>query len=111
LKERRHRLQIYYEILSAVEMEFVDNGHVRPTKVQHLSNLSYDKLKAYLLKLDGHGLVSIQDGIIQKTQRVLEFLRIMNDLVNLTRNMDHDLTRNINKHVLLLQEQAILYSP
>ncbi len=74
-RERRHRLQIYHEILWAIELEVINDSHVRPTKMQHLSNMSYDKLKRHFLELDKRDLVRIKDTGITLTDRGREFLR------------------------------------
>jgi predicted transcriptional regulator len=74
-RERRHRFQIYREILAAIELEVVNDGNVRPTRVQHLSNLSYDKLKRHLVELDRTGLINMKDGTMKITDRGREFLR------------------------------------
>ena len=46
-KEKRNKLQIYHDILNAIKQEKI-NGPVKPTRVQFLSNMSYDKLTVYL---------------------------------------------------------------
>ena len=44
---RRSKLQIYYDILKAINHES-ELGKVRPTRVQNLCNMSYDKFSKYL---------------------------------------------------------------
>ena len=46
-KEKRNKMQIYHDILDAIKQEKI-NGPVKPTRVQFLSNMSYDKLTVYL---------------------------------------------------------------
>lgn len=89
-RERRHRLQIYREILSAIELEMMNDGHVKPTRVQHLANMSYDKLQKYLLELDKYGLLSMKDSSIQITDRGREFLKSYDNLVNFMHTMGLD---------------------
>ena len=43
-------MEIYHDILTAIEHEGL-NGEVKPTRVQHLSNMSYDKVTRYLDEL------------------------------------------------------------
>ena len=40
-------MEIYNDILQAIRVELT-NGEARPTRVQSLSNLAYDKLTRYL---------------------------------------------------------------
>jgi predicted transcriptional regulator len=45
-------MEIYNDILSAMAQELTTDGEVKPTKVQLLSNLAYDKLTRYLNELE-----------------------------------------------------------
>lgn len=73
-KERRHKLQIYYEILSAIREESMNAGEVRPTRIQHLSNMSYDKLSRYLNELEEKKMV-IKNNTLSLTDKGHEFLK------------------------------------
>jgi predicted transcriptional regulator len=44
-------MEIYNDILSAIKVELT-NGEAKPTRVQVLSNLAYDKLVRYLDELE-----------------------------------------------------------
>ncbi len=46
--DRRGRLEIYHDILSAIKEDSQNNERVSPTRVQFKSNLSYDKLKEFV---------------------------------------------------------------
>jgi predicted transcriptional regulator len=81
-RERRHRLQIYYEILSAIEVEMYNDGNAKPTRLGHYSNLSYDKLKKYLEELDKTDLINMQDGAIEITEKGRQLLRKYDKLIN-----------------------------
>ena len=65
-------MEIYNDILSAIKLELM-NGEVRPTRVQSLSNLAYDKLMRYLGELEGRNLIT-QDplGITDKGRDFLQ---------------------------------------
>lgn len=89
-KQRRHRLQLYREILSAIELEMLNDGHVRPTRVQHLSNMSYDRLKKHILELEKSGLISLHDGTITITDRGRQFLKNYEQLTSLMSTMGLD---------------------
>lgn len=44
-------MEIYNDVLSAINLELT-NGEAKPTRVQSLSNLAYDKLVRYLNELE-----------------------------------------------------------
>jgi predicted transcriptional regulator len=49
-------MEIYNDILSAIKVELT-NGEAKPTRVQSLSNLAYDKLVRYLDELENKKLI------------------------------------------------------
>ena len=49
-REKRKKLELYFDILSAIQKE-APSGEVKPTRVQHLCNTSYDKMSKYLDEL------------------------------------------------------------
>jgi predicted transcriptional regulator len=65
-------MEIYNDILSAIAQELTD-GEAKPTRVQILSNLAYDKLVRYLNELESKNMI-MQDplGI---TERGRDFLQ------------------------------------
>lgn len=65
-------MEIYNDILSAITKELID-GQAKPTRVQILSNLAYDKLVRYLNELESKNMI-LQDplGI---TERGRDFLQ------------------------------------
>ena len=65
-------MEIYNDILSAINLELT-NGEAKPTKVQTLSNLAYDKLVRYLNELEGKKMI-IQDPL-QITEKGRDFLQ------------------------------------
>ena len=71
-KPKRNKMEIYNDILSAIAQELTD-GEAKPTRVQILSNLAYDKLVRYLNELEGKNMI-MQDplGI---TERGRDFLQ------------------------------------
>lgn len=46
--DRRGRLEIYHDILSAIREDSQNNEKISPTRVQFKSNLSYGKLKEFV---------------------------------------------------------------
>jgi predicted transcriptional regulator len=68
-------MEIYNDILSAINLELT-NGEAKPTRVQSLSNLAYDKLVRYLNELEGKKMI-MQDPL-QITERGQDFLQDYN---------------------------------
>ena len=65
-------MEIYNDILSAINVELT-NGEAKPTRVQTLSNLAYDKLVRYLNELEGKKMI-MQDPL-QITDKGRDFLQ------------------------------------
>ena len=65
-------MEIYNDILSAANLE-LSNGEAKPTRVQILSNLAYDKLVRYLNELEGKKMI-MQDPL-QITEKGRDFLQ------------------------------------
>jgi predicted transcriptional regulator len=53
---KENKMEIYNDILSAINLELT-NGEAKPTIVQTLSNLAYDKLVRYLNELEGKKMI------------------------------------------------------
>jgi len=82
-QEKRHKLQLFYEILCAIEENMMHNEAVRPTLVQHVSRLSYDKMMNHFDELEGKRMIYRNRGLISITSKGREFTKQYNDLVNL----------------------------
>lgn len=74
-KPKRNKMEIYNDILSAIEVELT-NGEAKPTRVQSLSNLAYDKLARYLDELEGKKMIMKDPLAI--TDRGKDFLQDYN---------------------------------
>jgi len=68
-------MEIYNDILSAINLELT-NGEAKPTRVQSLCNLAYDKLVKYLNELEVKKMI-IQDPL-QITEKCQDFLQDYN---------------------------------
>jgi predicted transcriptional regulator len=64
-KTKRNKMQIYNDIRGAINLELTDGG-AKPTRVQSLSNLAYDKLVRYLSELES------KEMILQNPLRITE---------------------------------------
>jgi predicted transcriptional regulator len=65
-------MEIYNDILSAIKVELT-NGEARPTRVQTLSNLAYDKLVRYLDELEAKNM--ILQNPLRITEKGQDFLQ------------------------------------
>ena len=63
MKNKRSKLQIYFDVLSAILVEKQDNSEVSKTRLQHKSNTSYDKLLKYLDEMNKKGLIKLENEI------------------------------------------------
>ncbi len=83
-QEKRHKLQLFYDIISAVEESMINNEFARPTHVQHYSRLSYDKMLNYVDELEKKGMILREsDGLISITNKGREFIHQYSQLINL----------------------------
>jgi predicted transcriptional regulator len=71
-KPKRSKMEIYSDVLNAIARELAD-GEAKPTRVQALSNLAYDKLARYLDELEGRKMISLDP--IRITEKGREFLQ------------------------------------
>jgi predicted transcriptional regulator len=71
-RPKRNKLEIYNAILSAVRLELTGGDEARPTRVQSLSNLAYDKLTRYLGELESRAMITQNPLAI--TERGRDFL-------------------------------------
>ena len=63
MRDKRSKLQIYFDVFSAILIEKQDNEEISKTRLQHKSNTSYDKLLKYLDEMTDKGLIKINDKI------------------------------------------------
>lgn len=59
---KENKMEIYNDILSAIINLELINGEAKPTRVQMLSNLAYDKLVRYLNELEGKKMIITQES-------------------------------------------------
>jgi len=86
-QEKRHKLQLFYEILIAIEgyMSNYDVTAAKPTHIQHNCRLSYDKMMNHIIELE-HKYIIYRDnstGLISITSKGKKFVKQYNELINL----------------------------
>lgn len=71
-------MEIYHDILIGLERESKTHNPVKRTRVQHHSNLSYDKFSRHLNDMAGRGLVVLSP--LSTTEKGREFVREYNKI-------------------------------
>jgi predicted transcriptional regulator len=80
-QEKRHKLQLYYAILCAIEEDTTINKVARPTRIQHYSRLSYDKMMNHFIELEGKGMIQrTSNGLVSITNKGREFTKQYDEL-------------------------------
>ena len=84
MKNKRSKLQIYFDVISAILSEKQDNNEISKTRLQHKSNTSYDKLLKYLDEMSEKGLIKLENEI-DTTEMGVKFHQdysAVNDLID-----------------------------
>ena len=90
MKNKRSKLQIYFDVISAIIVEKQDNEEVSKTRLQHESNTSYDKLLKYLDEMTEKGLIKTENEI-DTTELGIKFY---NDYSNVN-DLIHEITQRL----------------
>ncbi len=67
-KEKRTRIQLYFDIISAI----IQEDDISPTRIQFKCNTSYDKLMKYLQDMEKREIIS-KNGSFQVTDKGKKF--------------------------------------
>ena len=71
-KERRSKIQLYYDIVSAIVEDSQNNDSVSPTRIQFKCNTSYDKLTKYLGEMKERQIIA-EEKSIKITEKGMKF--------------------------------------
>ena len=84
MKDKRSKLQIYYEIAQAVIIEMQDNGTTSNTRIQSKCNTSYDKLLRYIDEMEQKGIIKKGKPIVltEKGAQFCQNYAKINELIN-----------------------------
>jgi predicted transcriptional regulator len=82
-QEKRHKLQLFFEILCAIEEDAAYNEVVKPTHVQHFTRLSYDKMMNHFDELEQKGMIHRVSGLVAITAKGKKFVEQYDQLINL----------------------------
>ena len=82
-KERRSKIQLYFDIVSAIVQDSQNNDSVSPTRIQFKCNTSYDKLTKYLIEMEKRNIIE-REKSLSVTDKGMQFHRDyskINDLI------------------------------
>ncbi|MCI0565014.1 MAG: winged helix-turn-helix domain-containing protein [Nitrososphaera sp.] len=82
-QEKRHKLQLFYDILCAIEEDVMYNEVARPTHIQHFTRLSYDKMMNHFDELEEKGMIHRVSGLVAITAKGKKFIDQYDQLINL----------------------------
>ena len=71
-KERRSKIQLYYDIITAIVEDTQNNDSVSPTRIQFKCNTSYDKLAKYLEEMKERQILE-KEKAIKITEKGMKF--------------------------------------
>jgi len=71
-KERRSKIQLYYDIITAIVEDTQNNDSVSPTRIQFKCNTSYDKLAKYLEEMKERQILE-KEKVIKITEKGMKF--------------------------------------
>ena len=86
VRERRSKLQLFHDILSAIKEESQNNEKISNTHIQFKCNTSYDKLLMYIDTMKAKQLLKSgpEIGITEKGEKFYQDYSIINELVKET---------------------------
>ena len=83
-KDRRFKIQIFFDIVSAIIDDTQNNESVSPTRIQFKCNTSYDKLTKYLEEMEKKEIIQ-REKSIAITDKGMQFHKDysrINELIN-----------------------------
>ena len=83
-KDRRSKIQIFFDIVSAIIDDTQNNESVSPTRIQFKCNTSYDKLTKYLEEMEKKEIIQREKSIVI-TDKGMQFHKDysrINELIN-----------------------------
>ena len=86
VKERRSKLQIFYDVLSAIKEDSQNNEKISYTRIQFKCNTSYDKLLRYIDEMNAKQLLKSgsEIKITEKGEKFYQDYSIINELIKET---------------------------
>lgn len=76
-------MQLFFEILCAIEEDAMHNEVAKPTHVQHFTRLSYDKMMNHFDELEEKNMIHRVSGLVTITAKGKMFIEQYNQLISL----------------------------
>ena len=89
-KERRSKIQLYYDIVSAIVEDSQNNDSVSPTRIQFKCNTSYDKLTKYLEEMKERQIIA-NEKLIKITEKGMKFHHDYSKINELILDISHQI--------------------
>ena len=83
-KDRRSKIQIFFDIVTAIIDDTQNNESISPTRIQFKCNTSYDKLTKYLEEMEKKEIIQ-KEKSISVTEKGMQFHKDysrINELIN-----------------------------
>ena len=83
-KDRRSKIQIFFDIVTAIIDDTQNNEFISPTRIQFKCNTSYDKLTKYLEEMEKKEIIQ-KEKSISVTEKGMQFHKDysrINELIN-----------------------------
>ena len=83
-KDRRSKIQIFFDIVTAIMDDAQNNETISPTRIQFKCNTSYDKLTKYLEEMEKRKIIQ-REKSITVTEKGMQFHKDysrINELIN-----------------------------
>ena len=84
VKDRRSKIQIFFDIVTAIIDDTQNNEYISPTRIQFKCNTSYDKLTKYLEEMEKKEIIQ-KERSISVTEKGMQFHKDysrINELIN-----------------------------
>ena len=84
VKDRRSKIQIFFDIVTAIIDDTQNNEYISPTRIQFKCNTSYDKLTKYLEEMEKKEIIQ-KEKSISVTEKGMQFHKDysrINELIN-----------------------------
>jgi predicted transcriptional regulator len=87
--EKTHKLELFYTIMCAIDEETIMTGAARPTRIQHYSRLSYDRMTNHFRELEEKRMIQRTAGsVVSITVKGREFVSQYDRLARLIESAD-----------------------
>ena len=90
VKDRRSKIQIFFDIVTAIIDDTQNNEYISPTRIQFKCNTSYDKLTKYLEEMEKKEIIQ-KEKSISVTEKGMQFHKDYSRINELINNLNQKL--------------------